>query len=253
MSEKPTLAVQHLNSCVYELAVNEEGETKHLFKQHNNVIPVIGVVIERRVDATFHELQQQILEKFKDVVEPVKCMPAYPITDADLDTKANFTLIYGWMVEYRKHDPNQPIAVPVDDPEGHDRAMRAALMPYPVSVPFMLAFMETPKYMFDITLSHVPADAVVKTTDLASVEVDEDISQIAVGVKPEDTIFTPEETGYLRDISHRAREYFYEHPNATTAELDAKFARIAEEITGYDDDNLAVFLSKLQRTAASKE
>ena len=45
---KGHMRIQHLNSCVYELTVDKEGNTKHLFKQHNNAIPVIGVVIERR-------------------------------------------------------------------------------------------------------------------------------------------------------------------------------------------------------------
>lgn len=249
MSEKTTLAVQHLNSCVYELAMNAEGETKHLFKQHNNVIPVIGTVIERRHNVSFNELKEQVQKKFESVEEPLKCMAAYPLTEEDYDTKGNITLVYGWMVEYRRHDPNQPIAVPVDDPEGHERALKAALTPYPVSVPFMLAFMETGKYMFDLTLSHVPDGAVIKAANFDEIENAEEISQIDAGVSLSEEIFTPEEDGFLRDISHKTREYAFEHPNSSTEELDAKFVEYAKEITGYGETELEAFLSKLRGSA----
>ena len=247
---KGHMHIQHLNSCVYELTVDKEGNTKHLFKQHNNAIPVIGVVIERRHDTTFNELRAEILEKFQNHArESVKVMPAYPLNETNLDSKGDFTLIYGWLVEYRKNDPNQPIAVPVDDQEGYDAAMRAALMPYLVSVPFMLAFVETENFMFDVSLSHIPSGAITEVEDVEQV-ADETGDAFPVGLDPSHPFLSPEDTKYLRDIGHRINKFVFENPKVSEEEFSMTLHTIVGEVTGYTGAALTDFIGRMNTLQA---
>lgn len=242
---KTGMKIQHLNSCVYELTVDKEGNTKHLFKQHNNAIPALGVVIERRHNTTFNELKTELLQKFENSGrEPLKCMSAYPLTEDMFDTSGNFTLVFGWTIEYRKNDPTQPIAVPVDDQQGYEAAMRAALMPYPVSVPFMLAFMETDSLMFDVSLSHIPSGAITEVNDIEQV-ADEFGEGLPLGLDPSHPFLSPEDTKYLRDIGHKVNEFIFNNPKVSETEFASTLNTIVAEVTGYTGAALTDFIGRM--------
>jgi hypothetical protein len=50
-------ALQHLNICVYELAIDKDGENHSLMKQINNAIPVASVNIRRCMDISYNDLK----------------------------------------------------------------------------------------------------------------------------------------------------------------------------------------------------
>lgn len=168
--------VQYLNSRVYEVEIDDATKnTNSLIKQTNNTIPVIGYRMERRPDVCYDELVKEFEEMFKDSEEPLWKMRGYPLTDkfvgvsadmdhritVDPDQKCNYTIIYGWTVEQRRHDPNKPIIVQGDtSPEAIAKARADALKPYTVTRPFLLVFPESDRMMFDITVTHAPQGAV---------------------------------------------------------------------------------------------
>lgn len=155
-----TLATLHLNSAIYRINLDEKQNTHHVYYQRNNPMPVLGCVLERRVKTTYNKLDAEMKERFKDTKEPYEGWCCWPfIKNAirdDFDTESNFTIAYGWRLVERKHDPKEPIAVPENDPQKAVELRDAALKPYYVSVPFMVAFPETKDYFFTVSLDHVP-------------------------------------------------------------------------------------------------
>ena len=159
--DQAALATLHLNSSVYELMEGKDGDTKPLFKQNNNPLLVKGIVIERRIKESCNQVFKSIEDLF-EFPDNLKKMALYPIEymDAD-DTQQNYTVAYGWMIEYEKADPSKPVSVMHPTPENMQAAMEAALTPQPKVVPFVLAIPETDRYMFSLSLEHVPSGAIV--------------------------------------------------------------------------------------------
>ena len=158
------LATLHLNSAIYRINLDEKQETHHVYYQRNNPIPVVGCIIERRVQTTYNALNKEMEEKFKDTKEKYEGWCCWPFIKNsfrdDFDTVSDFTIAYGWRVVERKKDPNEPVAVPVDDPEMAVKLRDQALMPYYVTVPFMIAYPETKDYFFTVSLDHIPMTAI---------------------------------------------------------------------------------------------
>jgi hypothetical protein len=152
------------------------------------------------------------------------------------------------MQEMRKKDPTQPIVVPVGDPEGHEAAMRAALMAYPVAVPFVLVFMETGRYMFDITLSHIPQSAITEVPNVN--EAEESLpSSLDIGVEPQ-TILPPEDMALMRDISHYVREYLHEHPDCAEESFNMALLDIVMKVSGKNKEDAEALITRMNAAQA---
>lgn len=251
LSELKPMAIQHVNSCVYELMVDQKGETRHLFKQVNNAIPVTKVSIERHTGVSFNELAK--LSEPEMSSEPKKCFYAYPMTEKDKDTKGNFTVVSGIMLETRKRDPSEPIAVSADDAEARSKALAAALTPYVVEVPFMLAFWETDKLMFDITLSHIPKTAISEVTSAADADVPDDFTTAPVGMDPSHPLLAPIDMAYWKDIRYKVQEYMMQHPDTIEETLcNLVLPEIVKKVTGFDDGGAQSFIERVNAYNTAK-
>ena len=154
---------QYLNSRVYQTIITDDKKQAgaHV-RQINNTMTVIGTVTAREHDKSFNELKAMFEDYYKDNDQGVKIMVCYPYKEEMQDTKMDYTFVHGYMVEWKKHDPNEPYIVPGDATDEEKEALlRERLMPYPVVRPFALLFPETPQYMFDVNLSYVPETAIV--------------------------------------------------------------------------------------------
>lgn len=158
--DQEALATMHLNSSVYELMEGKDGDTKPLFKQENNTLLVKGICIERRINESCEEIWESIEQLF-NCPPDMKKMALYPIEYMNKEAKGNYTVAYGWLVDYEKADPNKPISVMTPTPEKIEEVRADALTAKPVVHPFVLAIPETDRYMFSLSLDHVPAEAVV--------------------------------------------------------------------------------------------
>lgn len=195
----PGFEIQYINSRVYEITLDEAtGKTNSLFKQINTAIPVVGYQMYRRYDVCFNDLVKEMEEAYKDASEPLWVMRGFPLMDqpvgisADMDDRpivtpdqiTNYTVITGWCVETRRQDPHIPVIVKGDtSPEAISRARAEALTPYSVTRPFLLAFPESQRYMFEIRVSHV-AEGAVTRWDSSKHEVAPDSDLEAMSLDP---------------------------------------------------------------------
>lgn len=217
------LAVQHFNSCVYELSRNEKGETTPLMKQQNNAIPVLGIIIERRSEETFNQFKQEMFEKFHASKEPLKVFHMFPLKEEDFDTVNNFTVAFGWMVETRKHDPKQPIAVPAGDLEAQHQARIAALTPYQVVVPFAIAFVESDRFMFDLSVSHIPMGAITDYSS-ESVPATDMEDQLPIGLDPSQPFMSPDDMAKTGVVRFHLEQQIHEAASANNGVLPETFS-----------------------------
>ena len=160
----PLQSLLHLNTSVYELAEDADGNTHPLMKQVNNTIPVTQVFCQRKVDVTYNELVEAY-KKFTegDGVKEHKTFWLYPLKETQLDERMNFTIVHGIMMDVRKNDPMDlpMVSIPVNATKEEETAAKLKqLRPYSVPVGFMMAIPETKKLMFDVSLSHIPPEAV---------------------------------------------------------------------------------------------
>lgn len=154
---------QYLNSRVYQTIVTDDRkEAGAHIRQVNNTMTVIGTITAREHEKSFNELKAMFEDYYKDSDRPVKVMACYPYKEELQDTKMDYTFVHGYMVEWKKHDPNEPYIVPGDATDEEKEALlKERLMPYPVISPFALLFPETPQLMFDIILSYTPETGII--------------------------------------------------------------------------------------------
>ena len=132
-----SFTTMHLNTSVYELVETKDGESQALFKQRNNPILVKGLMVERRIDSSWEDVENELTEMFKT---EMLGFGMYPMEKFSRGQKMNMTVAYGWMVEYERPDPDKPISVMLNDGEDDvaaiDKAREEALKWKPTVKPF---------------------------------------------------------------------------------------------------------------------
>lgn len=177
--------VKHLNTCVYELAQVGDKDMQPLTKQINNAVPVTEVTIEEIREYSFNQIKKMHTNAHPGA--EVYC--AYPFKEENYDDVTNWTVVHGKMIKMVRNDPNKPISVE-GSPEEIQAARNAYLEPYPVILPFMIAFPETPRFMFDIVISHIPHTAITLMPEHGGPAVEGE--SLPLGLDPRDPYLDPE-------------------------------------------------------------
>ena len=255
------MSVMSLNSAVYELTVDKAtGKTNHLFKQRNNTILCFGIHTYRRLKTTYTAIKEEVSKLYAGYPEPLKEYHVYPLLvdqlvknpdSVDENDVCNYTVVYGYCVEERHPDPSKPIVAP-NDPEGRQKAVEAALKPYYVQVPFLMAVPEDPRYMFYVSLDFTPQGAVT--------EWDSSIKQEDPFLnKDDEKIQSDTSRAYIspEDLTLQAKiraEMDKQITTSTTLTVDGKlpddfnfdFDKIATAVGMQSGDEVKQFLAKFQ-------
>lgn len=229
-------ALQHLNICVYELAIDKNGENHSLMKQINNAIPVADVTVRRCMDISYNELQKSFLSRqtgeapdtagFKFPLQEPKTFWMYPFKEEDADEKINWTIVEGIMVENRKRSDEQMIArvAPDATPEQEYEVKCALLKKYQVYVPFMIAVPETKKFMFDVSLSHIPPEAVSEYKEpVPGQDPIDGVDSLPIGLDPTKPFVSPEDMKKMNNFRGAIEAQIAEAMDANNGKLPGDF------------------------------
>jgi len=230
-------ALQHLNICVYEIAIDKDGENHSLMKQVNNAIPVAAVSIRRCMDISYNDLKTLFLAKqvnkvadtagFNFPLELPKTFWMYPFKEEEADEKINWTVVEGVMVENRKRDEDQMFAsVKPDATPEQEYALKCELLKkYQVYVPFMIAVPETKKYMFDVSLSHIPPEAVSEYTEPVPGQpmMEEEVDSLPLGLDPTKPFVSPDDMKKMNNFRNAIETQIAEAVEANNGKLPGDF------------------------------
>ena len=172
---------QYLICNVYECTKDiHTGKVNYHMRQENNPIPVLDVTIYRNAVG---EAPNTIVANYKDILEhnagqkvELEVLSVFPLRpqfenwdDPKLWGDGRYTVVQGTMIKQVKRDPNKPVIVMQG--QSKSEAIKRALTPEEVAVPFIMLVPETSKYMYDLKICHTPVTA-VEEWDSSKKEVD---------------------------------------------------------------------------------
>lgn len=252
------IALVTLRSCVYELTLDKAtGEAHPLYKQVNNPVLVAGYHLYRRPQTTFNAIREEVSKLFTEAHEPLREFCFYPLLtnqavknpdSVDENDTCNYTVLYGYFLEERKHDPNKPVVVE-NNQEAIEKAVTDALTPYYVLVPFVMAIPEDPRFMFNLSFDHTP-DGAVSEYDSSKHEVaptdDTVIQSNGAG-----TFISPEDIELHRKIracmeKQASVAEFMSADGKLPEDFRVNEEQIAKEVGLADGHAVAEFLKKFQ-------
>lgn len=162
----------HLNSCVYEILLQEDGTTRNFMKQVNNPILCQDLVFAEEEHTTPTQIITALTDNWKRLIgerenEPYAREPliytCYPIANTN-ELFDKLIVITGITLKGKMPDLNKPVIRKLDDPDAVDKTYEPTF----TQVPFIFIMPITPNYMCDITLSHVPASAVINAKNITN-------------------------------------------------------------------------------------
>lgn len=236
----------HFNSCVYEMT-KKDDQYNALVKQKNNPIifenVFLGTVDKPEGDFDINALSDQLFSSLGDMCTPElmenrKVYSLYPVNNPD-DINTDFIVVYGVALEDVPNDMYAPIPTS-GSPEDNFKAIERALQPKYKRVLTMILAPMTGKFMFDLTISDIRAEAITIIDPKDEVEVEE----IPEGEEPSLTLdpTMPTLSDKDKEILNKFDKYIDDmrqgwiHSEMTMEEAEAKaeqpldVEKIAEEI-----------------------
>ena len=152
----------HFNSCVYELSVKDDNGTyitNHLMRQKNNTL-----IFENIALTTMNISPVAFVQSLQEEGIYRKILTLYPckkIEDLPQEV-APFIAVKGTLLEKVDIDPDKmPMAIGEEDtPEARLQAVKNNLKLRYIRVSTCIIVPITERYMFDLTISHVPPQAI---------------------------------------------------------------------------------------------
>jgi len=202
-----TTYIQHLNICIYEIAIDKDGENHHLMKQVNNPIPCVDVNTRRVQMTSFDTLKEDFLDRVQDK-DNAKAFKMYPDIGDTTDQPKNWTVVEGIMVEYRRLTEGEQIdtlmVTPNATKEEMEQAKMKAIAKHQFYIPFMIAVPETDKFMFDIAISHIAPKAITQYKEVSAEQIrnkeNDTAESLPLGLDPRGQFISEEDLKKLNSI-----------------------------------------------------
>ena len=209
----------HLNSCVYELQKDTEGNLHPLMKQVNNAILVDRISIRRFSSISFNDLIKTLQDTKEYDIPAVltdneSLFWTHPMTKERMDEVMDFTVVWGIMEAATKEDPTKPIPVMGTDEEQHEARLRA-LLPKLSKKFFVLVVPETPEYMWDLAFSHVPSTAISHTKEEGT--FDDTVPAMPLGIDPTTPYLSDNDIAILEAISKEMKRQYLEENDSVSS------------------------------------